>query len=111
MKKLLLVTIPLALFAQAPKAPDAQNGKKLFASSGCYECHGYVGQGGQAGPRIAPKPIPMAAFSKYVRHPTNQMPPFTVKALPENDLADIYAYLQSIPLPPAAKDLPQLKNY
>jgi mono/diheme cytochrome c family protein len=111
MRKLLFVTIPFALWAQAQKAPDAENGKKLFAKDGCYECHNYEGQGGAAGPRIAPKPIPFAAFAKYVRRPTNQMPPFTAKALPDNDLADIYAYLQSIPAPPPAKDLPQLKNY
>ena len=111
MKMLLLITIPIALLAQAAKGADAENGKKLFTNDGCYECHGYVGQGGGAGPRIAPKPIPFAAFSKYVRHPTNQMPPFTAKVVSDKDLADIYAYLESIPQPPPAKDLPLLKNY
>jgi ubiquinol-cytochrome c reductase cytochrome c subunit len=111
MKVLLLIAIPMALLAQAPKGGDAQNGKKLFQNYGCYECHGYVGQGGGAGARIAPKPIPFAAFSKYVRHPTDQMPPFTAKVVSDKELADIYAYLESIPAPPPAKDIPQLKNY
>jgi mono/diheme cytochrome c family protein len=112
MRVLLLITIPLVLGAQqAPKSPDVPNGKKLFDSYGCYECHGHVGQGGSEGPRIAPKPIPLPAFSSYVRHPTNQMPPFTAKVVSDKDLADIYSYLQSIPAPPLAKEVPQLKNY
>ena len=50
---------------QAPPAGNAQNGKKIFSSDGCYECHGYAGQGGSAGARLAPRPVPFAAFSKY----------------------------------------------
>jgi mono/diheme cytochrome c family protein len=112
MRVLLLITIPLALWAQQPPPNgDAQNGKKLFEVYGCYECHGHLAQGGGAGARLAPKPMPFAAFSAYVRHPTDQMPPFTAKVVSDKDLADIYAFLQSIPGPPAAKDLPQLKNY
>ena len=112
MKTLLLLVIVGELFAQQPpKAGDPQNGKKLFERDGCYECHGHVAQGGSAGARLAPKPIPFAAFLAYVRHPTDQMTPFTAKVVPDKDLADIYAYLQSIPAPRAAKDIPQLKNY
>ena len=94
---------------QAPKG-DAKNGQKLFESYGCYQCHGHVGQGGGAGARIAPKPIPWAAFSKYVRHPLDQMPPYTEKVVPDNQLADIYAYLETIPAPPVAKSVPLLNN-
>jgi mono/diheme cytochrome c family protein len=98
--------------ASAQPAPpgNAQNGKKIFAAYGCYECHGYEGQGGSAGARLAPRPIAFAAFSKYVRHPTNQMPPYTTKVVTEQELADIYAYLQSIPVPPPAKSIPQLET-
>src|SRR5207253_2111547 len=49
----------------APKG-DAANGKKIFASYGCYQCHGYEGQGG-VGARLAPKPLAYQAFAKYVR--------------------------------------------
>src|SRR5579863_3317737 len=106
---ILTITATSLLLAQSPKG-DAANGKKLFASYGCFECHGYVGQGGAAGARIAPKPLPWAAFSKYVRHPTNQMPPYTTKVVSDDQLADIHAYLESIPAPPAVKDVPQLNN-
>jgi mono/diheme cytochrome c family protein len=30
---------------------NAANGRKLFASFGCYQCHGYEAQGGSAGAR------------------------------------------------------------
>jgi ubiquinol-cytochrome c reductase cytochrome c subunit len=97
--------------SKAAVAPvgNAQNGKKLFENYGCYQCHGYVGQGG-AGARLAPHPIGFAAFSKYVRQPAGEMPPYTAKVVSNSDLADIYAYLQSIPQPPAARNMPML-NY
>jgi ubiquinol-cytochrome c reductase cytochrome c subunit len=50
-----------------------------------------------------------AAFSKYVRQPTNQMPPYTTKVVTDAELADIYAFLQSLPQPPAVDGIPLLK--
>jgi mono/diheme cytochrome c family protein len=104
---LILLMVASALGAQTTPAGNAQNGKKIFDSYGCYQCHGHAGQGG-VGPRIAPRPIPFAAFEKYVRHPSGEMPPYTVKVVSDHDLADIYAFLESIPQPPAAKDIPLL---
>jgi ubiquinol-cytochrome c reductase cytochrome c subunit len=94
----------------ATLAGDAAKGKKLFTAVGCYECHGYVGQGGTAGPRIAPNPIPFPAFSRYLRQPADQMPPYTVKVASDRDLADIYAYLKTIPQPPPLDSIPLLKK-
>ena len=87
--------------SQAP-AGNAANGKKLFTAIGCYQCHGYEAQGSTAtGPRLAPRPLPFAALSKYVRRPTGQMPPYTAKVLADTELADIYAFLMSVPAAPA----------
>ena len=95
--------------AAAP-AGNAENGKKLFMSDGCYECHGREAQGSTAtGPRLAPRPIAFAALSKYVRQPTGQMPPYTSKVVSDADLADIYAFLQSRPAPPALESIQLLK--
>jgi len=88
---------------------DAENGKKLFTSYGCYECHGRLGQGG-AGPRIGPPQITTAAVMRYVRRPTGQMPPYTDKVVSDQDLADIVAYLKSMPAPPAASTIPLLNQ-
>ena len=92
----------------AAPAGDISAGKALFDSYGCYECHGHLGQGG-AGARIAPNPIAFAAFSKYVRQPAGEMPPYTAKVVSDRDLANIYAFLQSIPRPPAPDSIPALK--
>ena len=70
-------------------------------SYGCYQCHGYEAQGSNAtGPRLGPRPIAFAAFSRYVRQPTNQMPPYTTKVVSDADLANIYAFVQARPTPP-----------
>ena len=95
--------------AQPATAGNAETGKKLFVSYGCWQCHGYEGQGGAAGPRLAARPLPFAGFSRYVRRPTNQMPPYTEKVVPDADLAHIHAYLMSRPAPPAASSIPLLK--
>ena len=88
---------------------NAANGRKLFGSFGCYQCHGYEAQGGSAGPRLAPRPIAYAQFMKYVRHPTNEMPPFTEKIVKDAELTDVYAFLRAQPPPPDLDKIPLLK--
>ena len=98
--------------AQAPTAApaDADEGRKLFASYGCYQCHGYEGQGSSAtGPRLGPRPLPLASFTRYVRRPTGQMPPYTTKVVSEADLSKIPAFLEARPAPPPVDTIPQLK--
>src|ERR1700674_299074 len=91
---------------------NAQNGKRIYTSYGCYQCHGGQGQGSTqtAAPRIGPPSLSISAFASYVRQPTNQMPPYTSKVVSDSDLADIYAFLQSIPMPPSAKSIPLLNQ-
>ena len=98
--------------SDSPSAGNAQNGKKLFMSDGCYECHGRQGQGAaQTGAaRIGPPLLTFEGFQSSVRQPTNQMPPYTSKAITDQDLGDIYAYLKSIPMPPKGKDIPLLNK-
>ena len=110
---------PLAAGAgqQAAPAPQQQNvpqgnaanGRKNFVAFGCYQCHGYEAQGGSAGPRLAPRPIAYAQFMKYVRHPTNQMPPFTEKTVTDAELTDIHAFLRGQPAAPDVDKIPLLK--
>jgi mono/diheme cytochrome c family protein len=109
----------VAAFAQTPPAPprpaqtpagNADEGKKLYVSYGCYQCHGYEAQGSNAtGPRLGPRPIAFTAFSRYVRQPTGQMPPYTAKVVSDADLANIYAYVSARPAPPAVGSIPLLK--
>jgi hypothetical protein len=72
--------------ARPALAASAEHGKTAFIQNGCWQCHGMVGQGS-----------------------TNRaMPPFSEKILSDGDLADIYAYLQSIPPPPDVASIPLL---
>jgi ubiquinol-cytochrome c reductase cytochrome c subunit len=89
-------------------AGRAEAGAALYAKIGCYQCHSNQAQGGQAGPRLGPDPIPFARFSQYVRNPTGDMPPYTEKVLSNQELADIYAFVQTRPRPPAVNSIPQL---
>jgi len=89
---------------------DAGKGKRLYATYGCYECHGYQGQGSTAaGPRIAPAPIPKDAFVAYVRQPSGEMPPYTERVISDAELADIRAFLAIIPKGPNSSEIPLLK--
>ncbi len=88
---------------------NAELGKQLFKKYGCYECHGSHGQiASRSGPALAPDLIPFDAFAAYVREPKGSMPPYVEKVVSQKDLADIYAFLQTTPHPPAAKTIPIL---
>ena len=84
---------------QAPTAAPAssgtgENGKALFAKYGCAKCHGLEGQGSPtSGPRVGPNPLPLPAFTRYLRTPRNQMPPYTDAVVPDQDVKEIHAYL------------------
>ena len=92
-------------------AASAEHGKTAFIQNGCWQCHGTMGQGSIAtsgGKRLAPDPLPWDTFLAFVRSANRTMPPFSEKLLSDGDLADIYAYLQSIPKPLDVKSIPLL---
>jgi len=86
---------------------NAAHGKELYVKNACYQCHGYLGQGGtSSGVRIAPDPLPWQAIAAYIRKPAGTMPPYTSKLVPDKDVQDIYAYLKSVPGPVDLKNIP-----
>lgn len=96
----LLAVAALPALAHAQDAPgEPKHGFQLFMADGCYQCHGTVGQGGQ-GPTLGRLKLPPPAFQQLVRRPAGAMPAYSEKVLPAADLADIYAYLKSVPAPP-----------
>ena len=95
---------------QPPRTGNAENGKRIFTAYGCYQCHGYQGQGSNAGARLAPKPIPLAAMIAYVRKPAGVMPPVTAKVVSDAEIADIRAYLETVPAPPDVKSIKLLNQ-
>ena len=95
----------------AEPAGDAVHGKVNFMKYGCYECHGTVGQGNYfSAPHIAPHPLPFAVMNRYVRNPTRDMPSYSTVILPDKDLADIRAYLATIPAGKPASEIPLLNG-
>jgi ubiquinol-cytochrome c reductase cytochrome c subunit len=107
LRYLTLAALAAGIFSGNAFAGDAAKGKVTFVKNGCYQCHGYVGQGG-AGAKLAPKPLPQEAFVNFVRTTNRQMPPYSEQILSNEDLDDIYAYLQSIPSGPDPKSIPLL---
>jgi len=90
---------------QPAPADNVEKGRLGFVRVGCAQCHGREAQGSPtSGPRLGPNGLPYPAFARYVREPRLQMPPYTGKILPDADLADLYAFVQSRPkaaTPPA----------
>jgi ubiquinol-cytochrome c reductase cytochrome c subunit len=96
--------------AQAAVAASAENGKQVFIRAGCWQCHGTIGQGAATGPKLAPDPLPFDALSTFVRTTNREMPAYREEVLSDADLADLYAYLQSIPKGPDPKTIPLLNR-
>ena len=94
-------------------AADAGKGKAAFIQHGCWQCHDFAGEGSIAtsgGKVIARTALPLDAFIAFVRTTNGQMPPYRPPVISDDELADIYAYLQSLPEPKAVSDIPLLNN-
>ena len=99
----LVVLAPHAALAQQAES-DVSSGKSLYDSFQCWQCHGYEGQGGSSGVRIAPTNYPYIAFAQLVRF-TNLMPAYSPNVLSDAQLRDIYEFVRSIPAPPEHEDI------
>ena len=108
---LLAVTVTAAGFAfsrAAAAAGSPEKGKTAYVQHGCWQCHGFAAQGGVTGPKLAPDPMPPEALSAFVRNTRGGMPPYQRAILSDADLADIHAYLQSLPKGRDYKSIPLL---
>jgi mono/diheme cytochrome c family protein len=102
--------------ARAQDAPsgNATEGKRLYMLDGCFTCHGRSGQGGRLNgpaPIIAKTAMPFDGFKGQLRNPVNEMPAYAEPVMSDQQIADIYAFVQSLPGPLAgAKDMPIFKD-
>lgn len=77
------------------------DGKTAWATPlRCANCHGARGEGGY-GPDLAGRGISFEAFRRAVRQPWGIMPAYAESQLTDQTLADMHAFLSS--LPPAPK--------
>ena len=88
--------------ARAQDAPpgDAVEGKRLYLAVGCFTCHGRSGQGGAMNgpvPALAKTAMPFDGFKGQLRRPADEMPAYSEKVMTDREIADIYAFVQSLP--------------
>jgi len=104
--------ISLSSAAQQPNqavAGDAARGKPLFSDTfNCYACHGFDAQSGER--RLVPMNYTQDGFVTFVQNsPLPNMPAFPDASAQQ--LADIYAYIRTIPADaPTLADLPLLRD-
>src|ERR1700733_8828501 len=100
------------LAQDAPKG-DAGNGKRLYLADGCFTCHGRAGQGGAyngPAPSLAKTDMPFDGFKAQLRDPANDMPAYSAAVLSDQEIADMYAFVQSLPGARSAKDISILND-
>jgi len=96
--------------AQDTPKGDAKAGLANFQKYGCYTCHGILGQGSlRDGPRINAAGIGYQAVLQQLRTPRYEMPAFTAVQISDQQVADIFAYLTTLPKSPDPKTLKQLQ--
>jgi len=94
----------------APAAEAVAQGRDLYLNFGCAQCHNNNGQGGLAGPRLAPDTHPFEAFEAVVRYPAMRMPAYSAEQLSADQLRAIHAYLLSQPAARDVADIPLLAD-
>jgi mono/diheme cytochrome c family protein len=83
----------------APRG-DLDNGKRVYLATGCFTCHGRAGQGGAyngPAPALAKTAMPFEGFKMQLRNPSKDMPAYSEPVMSDQEIADIYAFMQSLP--------------
>lgn len=109
---LLLCGLAFATSAQE-SAGDAANGARIYVAVGCFTCHGRSGQGGSfnySTPALAKIQWPVEAFRAFLRVGVNDMPAYAKEVLSDQQLADIHAFLRSLPGSRSPADIPLLNQ-
>jgi mono/diheme cytochrome c family protein len=101
--------------ARAQDAPpgNVANGRSVYLKVNCFQCHGRVGQGGAMNypaPPLAQTSMPFEGFKMVVRESMRDMPAYNEAVLADEDLVDIYAFLQTLPGRRPAKDIAILSD-
>jgi mono/diheme cytochrome c family protein len=107
-----LGAVSLASAQDAPQG-DTANGKRVYLTEGCFTCHGRSGQGGAyngPAPILAHTALPFDAFKNQLRNPADDMPAFSTAVVSDQQIADIYAFVQSLPGPTSPNNIAILNN-
>ena len=106
-----LAMVSSAAVAQsASPAGDAKAGLAAFQKYGCYTCHGIIGQGTlRDGPHLNAAALGYPALLAQLRTPRYEMPAYTEVQISDKGVADIFAYLTTLPKPPDVKSIGALQ--
>ena len=99
--------------AAAPAVSRVEDGRRLYVRDGCWQCHGYAGQGGRGVPDATPVAgtrLSIQAFTRYVRQPAGAMPAYTDKVIPDADLSAVYDFIKQLPGQRPVSEIPLLKQ-
>lgn len=90
---------------------DAARGKALWEAKLCKNCHGANGEGAFAGPRAGDGLSP-DQWLNQVRSPRANMPAFNDVQVSNQEVADMWTYIQTLPKPAsfAPKQFPLSAN-
>ena len=112
---LLVLTVGVRT-AEAQEAGNAINGEQLYYDYLCYGCHGYTGETGRP---LLESPVvnTEAGFRSFLRLradqnpilPSTRMPNYSEEALSDDQVRDIYAFIQTFEShAPELEDIPTL---
>lgn len=94
-----LVAALSAVTPSTARAQDAGRGAQLYEQMSCSQCHAAAATGG-LGPRLAGTARTPEEFRAQLRNPRGMMTTFGPNRLSDEDIVDIYAWLQSLPAEP-----------
>ena len=106
----LALTLGASAAMAAERGPSASRGRTLFMTVGCNHCHGTQGQGSGSATRLTPDSMPAETLAQFIRGTNTRMPPYSADVLNDRDVADIAAYLASVPAPKSPDSIAALKD-
>jgi len=93
----LLGLVAFAVTAMAQPKGDPVAGKAFWGTKLCSRCHGVDGEGG-FGPDLAGRGLTVDQFKRAIRTPWGIMPAFTPQQVSDQNIADLTAYFNSLPV-------------
>src|SRR5215831_18848758 len=99
-----------AMAQNVASAGDAKAGLTAYQKYGCYTCHGIIGQGTlRDGPHLNAAALGFPALLSQLRTPRYEMPAYTEVQISDKGVADIFAYLTTLPKAPDVKSIGALQ--
>lgn len=93
-----LIMLGMMTGVAAAQAGDVTRGQALWEAKLCKNCHGANGEGGYAGPRAGDGKS-ADEWLKQVRTPRANMPAFNDVQVSDQEVADMWTYIQTLPKP------------